>query len=106
MSSLNEIFVKRLREFMGAKTPYSLAKSSGVTQATLSRILNGEMNPTLKIVEQIAKSLGIPPYELLRGEGHGFKIPADLLPLLSDQESVVYDAIRGMLKPLQRSKTR
>jgi transcriptional regulator with XRE-family HTH domain len=39
-------------------TRYQLAKLSGVTEAQLSRLVHGEVDPRLATAERIAKALG------------------------------------------------
>ena len=42
-----------------------LAKTSGIGQARLSRVENGQIDVGLQTIEKIAKGLGLPPAELL-----------------------------------------
>lgn len=99
--SLNEIFVIRLKEVLGSRSAYWLAKTSGVSNATISRVFSGEMNPTLEMVEKIAKGLMVKPTDLLMDKSAELeRIPSDLASMLSDQDELIYEAIRGMLKPI------
>ena len=47
-------------------TTTELAYKLGVTQSTVSQIING--NPTLNRIEAIATAIGVEPYELLQTE--------------------------------------
>lgn len=104
--SLNQIFVNRLKEYLGNRTAYWLSKESGVSNASISRILAGKMNPTLDVVEQIAAGVNAKPHELLQDFGSkNPSIPPDIESMLSNQDEMIYEAIRGMLKPiLERQK--
>ena len=98
---LNELFIHRVKKLLGKRSAYWLSQECGLTQATLSRILTGKMNPSLKIIEKIAGGIGVPASSLL-DSGKDETIPPDLLVLLSDQPEFVYEAVRGMLKPLRK----
>lgn len=50
---------------MQSRTAYAVAKNKTVSQATLSRILKGKMNPSLDVIEGIAQGLGVDPLDLL-----------------------------------------
>lgn len=102
-STLNDIFIRRVKQVLGKRTAYSLAQETELPAATLSRILSGKMNPTIKMIEIIASGLHVRPSDLLH-EGDDESVPPDLLVLLADQPEFVYEAVRGMLKPLQKKK--
>lgn len=101
--TLNDVFIKKVKTILGGRTPYWLSQESGISQATLSRVLNGQMNPTIKMVEKIANGLGVHASVLLTIE-EDESVPSDILLMLSKQPPFVYDAVRGMLKPLQKKK--
>jgi transcriptional regulator with XRE-family HTH domain len=101
MGNLRKIFITRLKEILGDRSAYWLSKESGVPQATLSRILSGKMNPSLDVIEQIAFGLRVDAFELLR-EPSGSELPPDIVSMMRGQPLVVFEAIRGMLKPLSK----
>lgn len=47
--------------------PTTLAARSGKSVATVRRMLAGDVNPDLKLMQELADGLGIPIVELLRG---------------------------------------
>lgn len=57
--------IRRLREDYGYKQ-YDFAIDCDISEAYYGRIERGEFSPTLKIINKIAKTLGMPIYELLR----------------------------------------
>jgi transcriptional regulator with XRE-family HTH domain len=65
-------FAKRLKELRAKRglTQAQLAKLSGVSHSYLSRIEIGMQEPTLGIIEKLAKALKVKPSELLEyGKG-------------------------------------
>lgn len=106
MSNINEVFIRRLKSFLGKRSAYWLSKESGVAQGSISRILSGKMNPTLEMVESISKGLGVSVVDLLNDDGtkQMKAVPADLYAMLSNCDPIVYEAIRAMMKPLQTLK--
>ena len=103
MGNLNEVFVTNLKELLGDRSAYWLAKKAKMTEATLSRLLSGKSSPSLETVEKVAEGLGVPPHELLKeSKKSDQKIPPDILAMLRSQDPIVYEAIRGMLRPLTR----
>jgi len=64
----------KLQEIMNDKkaTQNSLAKASGVSQAHISRILAGKMQPTLPVIQKLAAALDVSISELV-GEGQEVK---------------------------------
>lgn len=75
-SELQELFVRRLEDEMGARhisanALASLAKKMGypIGQRSISRILLGEQDPTLKKVHAITQALGLPAWALLMEAG-------------------------------------
>lgn len=98
-----DIFLDNVRKLLGDKSNYWLSKESGVTQGTLSRLMNKTINPTLDSIVRIAKALKVSPADLLTDNGE-IKIPADILQNLENQSPATYEAIRGMLTALKREK--
>lgn len=47
----------------------AVAELAGLDRTYISGIERGRRNPTLKIVEQIAEALRVPPHELIAGYG-------------------------------------
>lgn len=68
MSELTKRFISNLNAIMmeSGTTNTQLAKAAGISQVHLTRLLAGETNPTLDIVEAIANALGRTPLDLLR----------------------------------------
>lgn len=62
---------KRLQESLDkqAMSAYHLAQKSGVTEASISRILNKGVVPQRKTAEKLARALKISPVWLLTGNG-------------------------------------
>jgi transcriptional regulator with XRE-family HTH domain len=56
--------VKRLRQ-REALTQRELARTAGVTEATLSRIERNSAEPHMSTVRKLAKALGVHPRELV-----------------------------------------
>jgi transcriptional regulator with XRE-family HTH domain len=57
--------LKRIREEKGM-TQGDICRATGFDRAYISRVENGEKNPTLLNLEKIAKALGIKPDELIK----------------------------------------
>ncbi len=100
-ATLNDIFIRRVKEILGKRTAYWLAQATELPPATLSRILSGKMNPTIKMVGVIADGLKVRASDLLH-DGKEDAIPPDILVMLADQPDFVYEAVRGMLAPLRK----
>lgn len=58
---------KRLRKEAGM-TQDTLAEKCEIYRTYLSRIEGGMANPTILVIEALAKALGVEPWELLRAE--------------------------------------
>ena len=69
MSRTNEIVTENLKRWMAAsenlKTQPALARAAKVGQSHISRILRGEANPTVSILEAIARAFKRKPSDLL-----------------------------------------
>ena len=102
MSKLSKIFIDNVKESLAGKSDYWLSKESGLSNATISRLMSGKMKPALDSVEAIAEALAVDAADLLKEEQGD--IPPDIIKLLRSQDAFVYDAIRGMLKPLAAAK--
>jgi len=57
--------IRKLREDNGYKQ-YDFAFDCNISEAYYGRIERGEFSPSLKIINKIAKALGIPISELLK----------------------------------------
>ena len=101
---INELFANNVRVILGDRTPYWLAKESGISESNISRLLSGKINASLKTLQKIANSLGVRPYELIKDQKFNDEIPADILAMLKGQDEIVLEAIRGVLKPLTKKK--
>lgn len=64
---LKTIFARRLREELARNglSENAFARLSGVGSATINRLKNGQQDPTLHIVEGVAKGLQVPAWYLL-----------------------------------------
>lgn len=73
MMRTNEIVTENLKRWMSAsenlKTQPALARASKVGQSHISRILRGEANPTVSILESIARAFRRNPGDLLVAPG-------------------------------------
>ena len=100
--TLNSIFLSNLKKSMQDRSGYWLAKQSGISQSTISRILSEHIQPSLDTVEALARALGTPPHELLKsGEPkRQTKIPNDILEELENQDEIVFSSIRALLKAI------
>jgi transcriptional regulator with XRE-family HTH domain len=58
--------IQTLREQQGW-SQQDLAKNSGVSQGQISTMERGEGNPSITILDQIAKALGVPTWVLVAG---------------------------------------
>lgn len=69
MSRTNEIVTENLKRWMDAsenlKTQAALARAARVGQSYVSRILRGEANPTVSLLESIARAFRRKPVDLL-----------------------------------------
>lgn len=98
------VFVETLKLKMGDKSNYWLSNESGISQSSLSRIFNGDVNPSLDTIEALAKALKVQPYELLKSTEEKKNIPADILEDLQGRPELVYDAIRSFLAAYSRGR--
>lgn len=55
----------KLMKMAGSKNPTAFSKVAGVDQKTVCRILDGEMSPTITVVEKIAIKFGLQAWQLL-----------------------------------------
>lgn len=73
MSRANEIVTENLKRWMDAsehlKTQAALARTAKVGQSYISRILRGEGNPTVTILESLARAFKRKPIDLLSDSG-------------------------------------
>lgn len=68
--AIREMIQRRTRELREEEglTQYELHKLSGVSQATISHIETGEMNPHKSTVKKIAAVFGLTYKEFIRGQ--------------------------------------
>jgi|GEM_PF-4008889 len=68
MRNDSKIFVSNLQKMMSERglNASSLAKIADISQASLSRILGGEGNPSLETISSLASALGVEPYQFLK----------------------------------------
>jgi len=73
MSRTNEIVTENLKRWMDSsenlKTQAAVARAARVGQSYVSRILRGEGNPTVSILESIARAFKRKPIDLLAAPG-------------------------------------
>lgn len=69
-----ELLIKDIAKEKGI-TLNEIAEKVGITQPSISRIVNGRMNPTLDTLEKIADSLGVGITELFKREDKGLICP-------------------------------
>ena len=69
-----ELLIKDIAKEKGI-TLNEIAEKVGITQPSISRIVNGRMNPTLDTLEKIADSLGVCISELFKREDKGLICP-------------------------------
>jgi transcriptional regulator with XRE-family HTH domain len=69
-----ELLIKDLAKEKGI-TLNEIAEKVGITQPSISRIVNGRINPTLDTLEKIADSLGVGITELFKREEKGLICP-------------------------------
>lgn len=78
MSRTNEIVTKNLKRWMAAsenlKTQAALARTARVGQSYVSRILRGEGNPTVTILESLARAFRRSPIDLLTDSGKTYPV--------------------------------
>lgn len=65
----NKAFTGNVLKHLGDRSPYWLAKESGISQATVSRLMAGEVAPSLGSIIRIALALKVPPADLLALNG-------------------------------------
>lgn len=104
---LTEVFIRNVEERMQGRTDYWLAKESGLSSATISRLMGRKMKPAIDTIDAIAKALEVHPSELLiRQKSEKGEVPQDILEMLRDQDPIVYEAVRGLLKPFAKRRRR
>lgn len=93
----NNTFAVRLTNALEASgmTQKQLADATGLTQASISRYINGDRIPRAQIAAKIAAALGITCDYLCGNNGPKYKTGKDDLV----SRSVVIDAIRGSGPP-------
>lgn len=100
-----EIFLENVVDLLGNRSNYWLAQHSGLSQATISRIMSEKMTPALESVDAIAKALGVDPWIMLMPKtARKSKIPPYLQKALEDQPDLVYQTVWAMLGPLANAK--
>ena len=52
-------------------TQAELAERTGLTEATISRIENGQHRPRISTVRRLAEALGVKPEDLVEWDGNG-----------------------------------
>lgn len=57
--------IKRIRK-MKSMSQGDIFRATGMDRAYISRLENGYVNPTVSVLNKIAKSLGVTPDELLK----------------------------------------
>lgn len=103
---LKDIFATRLGQVLKERrlSHNQLAKVSGVGQRSVSRIVKGEQDPTLGMVDAIAAALGMPPISLLSANGTGE--PHGTVRKLTSPYPPVFAAQQHMEKKSRSAKSR
>ncbi|WP_244103686.1 helix-turn-helix domain-containing protein [Burkholderia ambifaria] len=69
---LRKILARNIRRHMEAnediRTQVQLAKAAGVAQSSVARVLKGEVDTQLFVIEAIADAIGVPPGSLLTND--------------------------------------
>jgi len=71
MPNVHELLAQNLRKYRQEKgfTQEQLAARSGVASEYISRLEAGKRNPTVAIVEKLAKAMELPVQVLFAGQG-------------------------------------
>ena len=102
---ISKEFAKNVKAALGDRTAYWLSKESGVAASTLSRILSAEQTASLDTVETLAFALGVEPSVLIsKDKKRPYDIPADVLEMLEGRDEYVIDAVRSLLRAVDRRK--
>lgn len=100
MSRTNEIVTENLKRWMEAsenlKTQAALARAARVGQSYISRILRGEGNPTVTILESIARAFRRQPIDLLTAPGAEYSAaPLDEMPAAQEPLPDEHELMQG-----------
>lgn len=100
MSRTNEIVTENLKRWMAAsenlKTQAALARAARVGQSYVSRILRGEGNPTVTILESIARAFRRAPIDLLTDSGKTYPVaPSVEAPAAQEPPPEEGELLRG-----------
>lgn len=76
-----------------------LAKKTGLGTGSISRLRNGEVDPTLSTLEKIAKAFDLSPWQLLVPGIDPGNLPA--LLTASEAEKKLWDSLRQVAKEMQ-----
>lgn len=94
-----KLFVNRVKTLLGKRTPYWLAKESGVSQSTISRLLDGKVNPSLSTLIDIARTLEVSPASLI-SEGEPQRVEVSKT-VRHELESGQMEAMRTLIESLR-----
>lgn len=86
---------EKIKFFMGEMSAADLSRVSGVEAMTIGRILKGEVNPRIDILEKIAMGLKIPLPVLVCKDQELYNI----ILLLSSAPSNKLQAVKTLLNP-------
>lgn len=87
------------------RTNYWLSKECGITQATLSRLVNDKIDPKLSSLDAIAEALNVTTAELIT-EKLELDIPQDIMKKMVGLTPSAYEAIRGILNALDKERSK
>lgn len=89
MSRTNEIVTENLKRWMDAsenlKTQAALARAARVGQSYVSRILRGEANPTVSLLESIARAFRRKPIDLLAATDTAYSTAQPISPPVAQE---------------------
>lgn len=64
-TTIKQLMGQRLAYFMNGESQNSLHKRSGISQATVGRLLHADQSASIELLETLAKHLNIRPADLL-----------------------------------------
>jgi transcriptional regulator with XRE-family HTH domain len=85
----------------GPKSQGELCRKSGVAQATIGRILNGQgENARIETVDKLAKAYGLEGWQILVAGMDPNNLP--VLQPISKEERALYDRLKDLTKDLRK----
>lgn len=91
-------FIANVKKFLGERTPYWLAKETGMAQSTIHSLVKGTYQPSLETVDKISEAFDVTPMDLISPPLKKSAVPPDILKMLEGQAESSYHTIRVFLK--------